>query len=65
MLRSRKTFPLHLSIVQKTKYSVWLEHAAVCENETELTAYVATAEQTHNLQRYMKSIDNLGGIIHD
>lgn len=62
VLRSRETFPLHLSIVQKTKYFVWLEHSAVCENEAELTACITRAEQTHNLQRKVKGLDSSGGI---
>lgn len=65
VLRSRETFPLHLSIVQKTKYSVWLEHSAVCENEAELTACITRAAQTHNLQLKFKGLDSSGGIQHD
>ncbi|OMF33060.1 hypothetical protein [Paenibacillus sp. FSL H8-0259] len=49
VLRSRDKFPLHLSVVRKTKYSIWLEHAAVCENEAQLTGYLDRAKQTHHL----------------
>ncbi|AIQ39953.1 hypothetical protein MKZ24_30155 [Paenibacillus sp. FSL R7-0297] len=49
VLRSRDNFPLHLSVVRKTKYSIWLEHAAVCENEAQLTGYLARVKQTHHL----------------
>ncbi|MEC0167329.1 hypothetical protein [Paenibacillus graminis] len=63
ILRSRKAFPLHLSIVQRTNYAVWLEHTAVCEDEAELAACIAKAEQIHHL--HIKSMDTLGGIIHE
>ncbi|SDG11359.1 hypothetical protein SAMN04488542_12649 [Fontibacillus panacisegetis] len=50
ILRSRSFFPLHLSIVQRTKHSVWLEHTAVCENEAELANYLTKAEEAHQLR---------------
>lgn len=50
VLRSRNRFPLHLSIVHKRKYSIWLEHAAVCENEAELLNYMDRAKQSHHLR---------------
>ncbi|AIQ49486.1 hypothetical protein R70723_29080 [Paenibacillus sp. FSL R7-0273] len=64
ILRSRRAFPLHLSIVRKTKVSVWLEHAAVCENEDELAACITKAEQIHRLQHAFKFVDMPGGCIH-
>ncbi|MNO51987.1 hypothetical protein D3C76_423960 [compost metagenome] len=62
-LRSRSLFPLHLSIVHKTKFSVWLEHAAVCENESELAHYLTKAEQAHQL-RLLESNYFTGGIFY-
>ncbi|RCX23758.1 hypothetical protein DFP94_1011360 [Fontibacillus phaseoli] len=49
ILRSRNRFPLHLSVVRRKKYGVWLEHAAVCEDEAELMDYIARAKQIHGL----------------
>lgn len=49
VFRSRNSFPLHLSVVRKTKFSIWLEHAAVCESEAQLTGYLDRAKQTHHL----------------
>lgn len=64
ILRSRKTFPLHLSIVHKSKGLVWLEHAAVCEDEAELAACISRAEQLHHLH-FIQSVPILGGTIHE
>ncbi|WP_410768830.1 hypothetical protein [Fontibacillus sp. BL9] len=49
ILQSRNRFPLHLSVVRRKKYGVWLEHSAVCENEAELMEYIAKAKQAHGL----------------
>lgn len=64
VLRSRSTFPLHLSVVRKTKYGVWLEHTAVCENETELNACLDRTRRTHQMKS-IESVDLIGGGIHE
>lgn len=63
VLRSRSTFPLHLSVFRKTKYSVWLEHAAVCENEAELMDCLNRTRQIHHLKS-IASADPEGGSFH-
>ncbi|NOU78984.1 hypothetical protein GC101_08825 [Paenibacillus sp. LMG 31459] len=62
VLRSRDKFPLHLSVVRKTKYSIWLEHTVVCENEAQLTSYLAGAKQTHHLTSIVPMELQEGGI---
>lgn len=52
-LRSRQAFPMHLSIVHKTAYFLWLEHAAVCENEAELAECLARAKTAHHLRELL------------
>ncbi len=64
ILRSRSQFPLHLSVVHKKKYEIWLEHAAVCENETELKDYIARVKQTHTL-RSIESMEIQGGSVYE
>lgn len=64
VLRSRRAFPLHLSIIRKTTFFVWLEHTAVCEDEAELIACINKAKQDHHLH-LIKSIDTLGGTTHE
>lgn len=49
VMKSRSDFPLHLSVVHKKNYRVWLEHTAVCENESELLAFVEKARNTHHV----------------
>jgi hypothetical protein len=49
VLKSRRNFPYHLSIIHRKFHSVWLEHAAVCENEDELQALVSKAADTHHI----------------
>ncbi len=49
VLRSRSTYPLHLSFIHKQKYRLWLEHAAVCENEAEMFACIEKARVTHHV----------------
>lgn len=63
VLRSRSNFPFHLSIVHKKKYSIWLEHAAVCEDEAELSNYIMMAKQSHQLQA-IAAAEIQGGCIH-
>ncbi|WP_150271354.1 hypothetical protein [Paenibacillus tepidiphilus] len=49
IIRSRASYPCHLSVVQRRKYSIWLEHASVCENEAELAACINKAKEAHCL----------------
>lgn len=49
-LRSQPNFPLHLTIVRKSAWFLWLEHAAVCENEAELAACLDRAKKAHRLR---------------
>ncbi|OME56683.1 hypothetical protein [Paenibacillus odorifer] len=49
VLRSRSTFPLHLSVIRKEKFRLWLEHTAVCENKMEMLACVEKASVTHQV----------------
>ncbi|MOA33572.1 hypothetical protein D3C78_1548780 [compost metagenome] len=48
-MRSRSTFPLHLSVIRKQKFGLWLEHAAVCENEAEMLACIEKANVIHHV----------------
>ncbi|WP_334074799.1 hypothetical protein [Paenibacillus sp. A14] len=49
VLKLQASFPAHLTFVHKTKYAVWLEHSAVCENETEIRSYIHKAENMHHV----------------
>ncbi|KAA9004205.1 hypothetical protein F4V43_12480 [Paenibacillus spiritus] len=49
ILKSRSVYPLHLSVVRRTPYSIWLEHVSVCESEAELRACIEKAGQAHKL----------------
>ncbi|MFP4976795.1 hypothetical protein ACE6ED_15430 [Paenibacillus sp. CN-4] len=60
VLRSRQCFPCHVSFVHKTKTSVWLEHAAVCENDQELQACIQRASDAHQIG--FTILSNLEGI---
>lgn len=50
VIRSRNTFPLHLSVIRKQKFRLWLEHVAVCENEAEMLAYIEKANVAHHVE---------------
>lgn len=56
VLRSRDTYPFHLSVVHKMKYQLWLEHSAVCENKPELLSFIEKAKRTHQVDlRFLES----------
>ncbi|UQZ32694.1 hypothetical protein C2I18_03440 [Paenibacillus sp. PK3_47] len=61
VIRSRSTFPFHLSVIRKTRYSVWLEHAAVCENESELLDCLDRTRATHHLKSIAPLVVEGGG----
>jgi len=49
VIRSRNTYPLHLSVIRKQKFQLWLEHTAVCENEAELLSCIEKVNATHHV----------------
>ncbi|MFD1177339.1 hypothetical protein ACFQ3W_13670 [Paenibacillus puldeungensis] len=59
VLKFQKSFPVHLSIVHKTKYTVWIEHSAVCENEAEIQCCIEKAAAAHHID--LKWVEGWGG----
>ncbi|MBP1965968.1 hypothetical protein [Paenibacillus aceris] len=55
VIKSRETFPLHASAICKKKFFVWLEHAAVCETEQELQAFIRRVQKEHHAENIMKA----------
>lgn len=54
IIKSRETYPLHASAILKKKFFVWLEHAAVCETERELHAFMKRVSDEHQIKILMK-----------
>ncbi|MEK5394628.1 hypothetical protein [Paenibacillus sp. FSL K6-2859] len=48
-MRSRNNLPLHLSVIRKQRFLLWLEHAAVCEYEAEMLACIEKANVIHHV----------------
>lgn len=49
VVKSRESFPLHASAICKRRFFLWLEHAAVCETEQELQAFIRRVQREHHL----------------
>lgn len=56
VLRSRDTYPFHLSVVHKKKYQLWLEHSAVCESNSEMLAFIEKTKLAHHVD--LKFMEN-------
>ncbi|CAN7292183.1 MULTISPECIES: hypothetical protein [unclassified Paenibacillus] len=50
IIKSRETYPLHVSAILKKKFFVWLEHAAVCETEAELRGFMQRVSEEHQME---------------
>jgi hypothetical protein len=50
LIRSRNQYPLHVSAVQRKRYFIWLEHAAICENEKDLMDFLQKVNQEHQIE---------------
>jgi hypothetical protein len=50
IIRSRDQFPLYISSVQKRGWIVYLEHADVCENETDIRNFIDKVNCEHNIK---------------
>jgi hypothetical protein len=48
--RSRDQFPLYVASLQKKGWLVYVEHADVCENETELRNFIEKVNKEHRIQ---------------
>ncbi|MEC0226140.1 hypothetical protein [Paenibacillus alba] len=61
IIKSRDTYPLHASAVLKKKFFVWLEHAAVCETEEQLRAFMGRVHAEHQdmarKRGFLKKVD--------
>ncbi|MDU0202624.1 MULTISPECIES: hypothetical protein [Paenibacillus] len=55
VVKSRNTFPLHASAISKKRFFLWLEHAAVCETEQELQAFIRRVQREHHLGKRIKT----------
>lgn len=47
IIKSRGTYPLHVSAILKKKFFVWLEHAAVCETKEDLHEFMKRVNEEH------------------
>lgn len=54
IIKSRDTYPLHVSALFKKKIFVWLEHTAVCETEEELHEFIKRVNEEHRIELIMK-----------
>ncbi|NQX60347.1 hypothetical protein [Paenibacillus qinlingensis] len=54
IIKSRETYPLHVSAILKKKFFVWLEHVAVCETEEELHVFMKRVSEEHQMETLMK-----------
>ncbi|MCZ8513563.1 hypothetical protein O9H85_14190 [Paenibacillus filicis] len=52
VLRSNRDFPTHVSAIQKKRYTVWLVHVAVCENEKDLFRFIERVQRQHSIKLY-------------
>lgn len=50
IIRSRNQYPLYLSAVHVKRFSVWLVHAAVCENQNEVSDFIRQVNAAHHVQ---------------
>ncbi|WP_310225909.1 hypothetical protein [Paenibacillus qinlingensis] len=55
LIKSRDTYPLHVSAILKKKFWVWLEHTAVCETKEELQAFMQRVHEEHQMEISMKN----------
>ncbi|MCL6457637.1 MAG: hypothetical protein K6T85_06490 [Gorillibacterium sp.] len=49
LMKSRNAYPLHISVIHKKKYSLWLEHTGVCDNEQEFLAFIEKVKMVHKI----------------
>lgn len=53
VLKSSAKFPCILTCIQKKRYSIWIEHLHVCENQNDAIKFVNLINTEHNI--YLKS----------
>lgn len=49
ILKSNDGFPMHISAIRKNRFSVWLEHADVCENEDDVNRFIDQVNTRHHI----------------
>ncbi|KPV41956.1 hypothetical protein [Alicyclobacillus ferrooxydans] len=50
IIRSREEYPNYVSAVHKERFSVWVEHVSVCENDGDLEKFVNQVNDTHHIR---------------
>lgn len=50
VLKSDDHFPSILTCIQKNRYSVWIEHIQVCENQCDAIKFINLINAEHNIQ---------------
>ncbi len=49
VIRSRSVYPLYVSAVYRRKYSVWVEHVGICEDQVDLDHFIEQVNQEHKM----------------
>ncbi|GGL54872.1 hypothetical protein [Sporolactobacillus putidus] len=50
IVRSRKQYPLYISAVHVKRFSTWLNHTAVCENQKDVSDFIQKVNRTHHIK---------------
>lgn len=49
VIRSRSIYPLYVSAVYRRKYSVWVEHVCLCEDQVDLDHFIEQVNQDYKM----------------
>lgn len=56
VIRSRQQFPFYVSAIRRERYSMWMQHVGLCENQRELDHFLEQVNGEHGISLKMLSL---------